>query len=99
MARNIFLKFSACISTLSADQDNWVSFVTPSTKRATSFPNISASCSSVYTVSSTTSWRSPAAIVSLSISRSARMIATQSGWIMYGSPDFRFWSLWALSAS
>ena len=29
-----------CISTLSADQDNWVSFVTPSTKRATSFPKI-----------------------------------------------------------
>lgn len=98
MARNIFLKFSACISTLSADQDSWVSFVTPSTSRATSFPKIAASSSSVRTVSSTTSWRIPAMMDSLSSSRSARMIATQRGWMIYGSPDFLFWSLWASRA-
>ena len=36
----------------------------------------------------TTSCSIPAAIVSLSISRSARMIATHNGWMIYGSPDF-----------
>lgn len=44
----------------------------------TSGPNSSVSSSSVMTVSSTTSCRRPAAIDSLSSSRSARIIATQS---------------------
>ena len=55
MARNILRRFSACISTLSLDQDSWVSFVTPSTRSATSGPNSLERSSSVMTVSSTTS--------------------------------------------
>ena len=82
MARNIFRRFSAWISTLSMDQDSWVSLVTPSTKRATSGPNTSVISSRVITVSSTTSWRIPATMLSLSSSRSARMMATQRGWMM-----------------
>ena len=46
-----------------------------------------------------TSWRSPPTIVSLSISSCVKMIATQTGWIRYGSPDFLFWSLCASLAS
>ena len=34
-------------------------------------------------------------IVSISISSSARMIATQSGWMIYGSPDFLRWFICA----
>ena len=89
IAKNIFLKFSACTSSLSAEYDNCPSFVTPSTSSATSEPKISVISCSVITVSSTTSCKIPATIVSLSNSRSARMIPTHNGWIMYASPDFR----------
>ena len=82
MARNIFLRFSACSSTLSAEYESWPSFVTPSTKRATSSPNSCATSSTVIQVSSTASWSSPATIVSLSSSRSAKMIATHKGWMI-----------------
>ena len=54
---------------------------------------------SVTPASSTTSWRIPATIVSLSSSRSARMIATFNGWMIYGSPDLRSWFLCASSAT
>ena len=98
MARNIFLKFSACTSTLSASYDNCSNFVTPSTSSATSAPNSCAISSSVITVSSTISCKRPATMVSLSSSSSARIMDTQSGWIMYASPDFLFWSLCADAA-
>ena len=95
IAKNILRRFSAWISTLSIVHEIWVSLVTPSTKSATSSPKIAVISSSVMTVSSTTSCRIPATRVSLSSSRSARMIATQSGWMIYGSPDLRLWSLCA----
>ena len=82
IARNIFLRFSACNSILSLSHESCVSFVTPSTKLATSSPNILLSSASVRTVSSTTSCSIPATIVSLSSSRSASIFATQRGWII-----------------
>ena len=39
-------------------------------------------------MSSTTSCNRPAAITSISSSRSANIFATAIGWIIYGSPDF-----------
>ena len=98
IARNIFLRFSAWTSTLSAEQLNCPSLVTPSTSSSTSSPNSCRISSDVITVSSTTSWRRPATIVSLSSSRSARIMATHRGCMIQGSPDFLTWPLWALLA-
>ena len=109
MARNILRRFSACISRRSAFLSfgflilsvrcRCCSLVTPSTRRRTSSPNSSRICSSVITVSSSTSCNRPAAMVSLSSSSSARMIATQSGWIIYASPDLRTCPLCASKAT
>ena len=68
------------------------SLVTPSTSAATSSPNSPRSSVSVYGVSSTVSCSSAAQIVSVFMPSSARMVATASGWVMYGSPLRRFWS-------
>ena len=99
IARNIFRKFSAWIS--SFDSNFMVpSLVTPSTKRAISSPKSATSCSLVYSVSSTTSCKSPPTIVASSIPISARIRATLIGCIKYGSPLFRSWpscKAWALS--
>ena len=66
------------------------SFVTPSTKRATSEPKSRERSASEYSVSSTVSCSSAATTVVVSMPISAAMVATASGWVMYGSPDFRF---------
>ena len=89
MARNILRRFSACISSLSAFLSfgslvlsvrcRCFNFVTPSTRCATSSPNSARISSMVMMVSSSTSWSSPAAMVSLSSSSSASIMATQSG--------------------
>ena len=89
MARNILRRFSACISSLSAFLSfgslvlsvrcRCFNFVTPSTRCATSSPNSARISSMVMMVSSSTSWSSPAAIVSLSSSSSASTMATHSG--------------------
>jgi hypothetical protein len=54
-------------------------FVTPSTRCATSVPKVCWMRSDVVSVSSTTSWSRPAAIVTASIFMSVRMLATSSG--------------------
>ncbi len=68
------------------------SLVTPSTSAAISSPNWPRSSVSVYGVSSTVSCSRAAQIVSVFMPSSARMVATASGWVMYGSPLLRFWS-------
>ncbi len=75
------------------------SFVTPSTSIAISSPKSARTWSSVYAVSSTVSWRSAAATVFGPIPRSARICATATGCVMYGSPLLRFWPSWARSAT
>ena len=50
-------------------------------------------------VSSTASWSSAAAMVTSSRPRSARIIATPTGWEMYGSPERRTCSAWARQAT
>ncbi len=66
------------------------SFVTPSTRSATSPPKSARIWSSVYSVSSIVSCSSAATSVVVSIPRLPRMVATASGWVMYGSPDLRY---------
>src|SRR5437667_72516 len=63
--------------------ENWMAliFVTPSTTCATSGPKSSLMRSTVVSVSSTTSWSRPAAMVTASSFMSARKSATANGWI------------------
>ena len=68
------------------------SLVTPSTSAAMSSPNSPRSSTSVYGVSSTVSCSSAAQMVSVFMPSSARMVATASGCVMYGSPLLRFCS-------
>ncbi len=65
------------------------SLVTPSTSSAISSPNSRRSSSRVYAVSSMVSCSSAAQIVSWFMPSSARIVATASGWVMYGSPLLR----------
>ena len=67
----------------------WSSLVTPSTSSATSSPKSARSASIVRSVSSTVSCSSAAASTGGVIPRSARICATASGWVMYGSPLLR----------
>ena len=78
MASSIFRKFSACLSSL---DENGIapSLVTPSTTCATSLPNSSRIRSIGVWVSSTMSWRRPAAIATTSSFMSASRSATSSG--------------------
>ncbi len=79
IASSILRKFSACRSSVDAKVMAPI-LVTPSTTWATSWPNVRSRRSVVVSVSSTTSWRRPAAIVTGSIFMSVRMVATSSGW-------------------
>ena len=72
MAMNIFRMFSACCSSIVRALPNLLSFVTPSTRRATSRPKLFSRSAIVKSVSSGTSWRSAAASVSSSIWSVAR---------------------------
>ena len=78
IARNIFRMFSACCC-------SWVwvlnfdSFVTPSTRWATSVPKRSSTSVRLYSVSSGTSWRSAASTAIGSIPSSARIWAEAIG--------------------
>ena len=65
---------------------------------ATLAPNSSFNWSSVVSVSSTVSCRKAAQSVSSSIFIWARIYATCVGWMMYGSPERRFWSAWTRAA-
>ena len=91
IARSILRRFSACCS---STEENWmrVSFVTPSTSSGTSAPNFAFSASSATPVSSTTSCKSAAMMLSVSRPSSATRHATATGWLMYSSPDSRRWS-------
>jgi hypothetical protein len=66
--------FSDCASIL-------LSFVTPSTSRATSLPKSFSISSGVAIVSSIVSWRMAVAMVWSSSLRSVRMPATSIGWL------------------
>ena len=65
------------------------SLVTPSTSIATSSPKSARTMSSVYSVSSTVSCSIAAASVFGPMPRSARICATATGCVMYGSPLLR----------
>src|SRR5712692_4728111 len=67
------------------------SLVTPSTSSAISSPNSRCSSARVYGVSSMVSCSSAAQSVSVFMPSSARIVATASGWVMYGSPLLRSW--------
>ncbi len=72
MATSILRKFSACRSSLEAKLI-LESLVTPSTRKATSWPNSRSMSVVVASVSSTTSWRSPAHTLAVS---SLRLVMT-----------------------
>ena len=88
MATSILRKFSAWRSSLDAKLI-LESFVTPSTRNATSCPNSRSMSSVVASVSSTTSCRRPAQTLAVSRRRSVMMPATLAGWLKYGSPLLR----------
>ena len=98
MAMSILRRFSACSSSFE-EKGILSSFVTPSISRATSRPNSWVMSSRVQSVSSTTSCRSPATTDWVSMPRSTSIAATERGWIIYGSPELRFWPLCLRSAS
>ena len=75
---SIFRRFSACSSSFE-EKGILSSFVTPSISRATSLPNSWVMSSSVQSVSSTTSWRSPATTDWVSMPRSTKIAATDRG--------------------
>ena len=93
MASSILRKLSACRSS-AEKKSSLLSLVTPSTQRATSSPNSLRTSSTVTLVSSTTSCSRPVSRLTTSMRMSARMWATISGWIMYGSPESRVCNLW-----
>jgi hypothetical protein len=96
IASSILRKFSACFSSRDVKLI-WPIFVTPSTSVAISVPKSDSTWSSVASVSSTVSWRSPVAMLGTSSRMSAMMLATESGWVRYGSPDARRCPLWTFA--
>ena len=80
MASSILRKFSAWRSSLVENEIELI-LVTPSTTWATSDPKSWRTRSMVVSVSSTTSWSSPAAIATSSSRMSATREATSRGWM------------------
>ena len=78
IARNIRRRFSACASVRLV---KWMppSLVTPSTSARTSAPKWPSISSGVTSVSSTTSWRKPAAITGALAPMSRSRLATATG--------------------
>ena len=64
------------------------SLVTPLTRKATCSPNCSLMSFRVTEVSSTTSCKTAAMMVSSSIPQDLTISMTARGWVIYGSPDF-----------
>ena len=58
---------------------------------AISEPNSFSTWLTLNFVSSTTSWISPHATVMVSSWSSARIFATSTQWVTYGSPELRSW--------
>ena len=81
MAISILRRFSACCS---STEENLMrpSFVTPSTKRATSAPNCAFTSSRVVSVSSTLSCSRAATTLSVSRPKSTTRQATARGWLI-----------------
>mmetsp|Transcript_16744 Transcript_16744/g.26756 ORF Transcript_16744/g.26756 Transcript_16744/m.26756 type:complete len:205 (+) Transcript_16744:1436-2050(+) len=74
--------------------------VSPSTMRRTQGPKrTSMSLKEISGLSSTVSCSKPAVINSACTLSEARRTATATGCMMYGSPDFLFWPLWANTAT
>ena len=90
MARSSLRKFSACRCSVEV-KGIWLILVTPSTMAATSSPKNFRRVSTSVMVSSTTSWSSPTETEITSSPMSARIWATSSGWVRYGSPFLRNW--------
>ena len=87
-ATSIFRMLAACCSSLVSKWSR-SSLVTPSTISRTSEPKSRSRSSRLTGVSSTASWRRAAATVVSSSPWRATMVATDIGWLMYGSPDLR----------
>ncbi len=81
MATSIFRIVAACCASFESNR-NLSSFVTPSTIPATAGPNSASIWARVTPVSSTASWRSAAAALTVSSPRSAMIVATATGWVM-----------------
>ena len=77
----------------------WRSAMCPATIVAISAPNSRLSSASVHGVYSTVSCNIAAHSVWLSAPSPARIVATAAGWVMYGSPLRRVWSLWQCAAT
>ena len=89
VAKINFLKFSAFVDVFAWFSKTLI-LVTPSTKSATSVPNSFTIVLYVACVSSIVSWSNPVAIVALSSFNSVKILATATGWIIYGDPSSLF---------
>ena len=98
MERTIFLKFSACLSSLVL-KTILPMFVTPSTNSATVSPNCLPISSRFTDESSTVSCSMPAIIEGTSSLSRVRISATSIGWLRYCSPEWRTCPEWAFSAN
>ena len=88
MATSILRIVAACWASFESNRSR-SSLVTPSTIAATAGPNSASIWAKVTPVSSTASCNSAAAAATLSSPRSAMIVATATGWVMYGSPERR----------
>src|SRR6516165_476420 len=98
IATSILRMVAACCSSFESKRRR-SSLVTPSTISAISVPKSRSTSPTVTAVSSTESCRRAAARVVSSSPVSATMLATASGWLMYFSPDTRYWPSWAWAAT
>ena len=90
IATSILRMVAACCASFESKRSR-SNFVTPSTIAATAEPNSSSIWARVTPVSSTASCSNAAAALTVSRPRSAMIVATATGWVMYGSPESRCW--------
>ena len=89
IANSILRKLSACWASLES-KESLSNLDKPSTKFATGAPNWVASAILSTPESSITSWSNAALMDCESSFQVAHSVATASGWVMYGSPDWRY---------
>ncbi len=97
IATSILRIVAACCASFESKRSR-SNLVTPSTIAATAGPNSAAIWARVTPVSSTASCSSAAAALTVSRPSSAMIVATATGWVMYGSPESRRWDSCALVA-
>ncbi len=97
IATSILRMVAACCASFESNLSR-SSLVTPSTMAATSAPNSASRSARVIPVSSTASCSRAADTVMSSRPSSATILATDTGWVTYGSPDLRVWPAWASRA-